>query len=363
MFKTDPQQCLQPSYGGKSPAETAQANLTQALASGDKQAIGQGLDQVFGNQFQAGRLGYLDPLGGQITDASLHPSTPFVPTPTGSAAMPVISTTGQYPDGSLTSQPCAAPTTGGFDHPDNDDLHAIAPSKVMDHLGNLGVAQAGLNHPAIQANLRSAAQNPDQENLDWAHAYTALGLSKPTMGGDLKEVTNANGSKDWVYLPRTASGYGTPVQVTHSGQTGKPGAGRATTSAQIFEQGIQAAIQNGDLSPEEGNQLRIQQGLHLGADALPWPDEQKLTGEDAAAKVHLAKTGAHQATGGIGIRAPAVAQVPGSGTPQNAGPPIVDAPQDPNKRQQGMTYNTPKGKLIWLGGGKWGVPGGATGSQ
>lgn len=32
---------------------------------------------------------------------------------------------------------------------------------------------------------------------------------------------------------------------------------------------------------------------------------------------------------------------------------VADAPTDPTKRTVGSTYNTPKGQLKWLGGGKW----------
>jgi hypothetical protein len=164
-------------------------DVHQGLTNGDQQQVGNGFQSLYGPQIEAGRLGYMDPAGGIIMSATLNANRPFVPTPDGKGVMPVLTTTGVMSDGTVTTQPYAAPTQGGYHHDDNQELHSLDVGKTLDYMGAQGAAHSILQHPAVQDNLRDYMQNPSQQVQDFAAAYTALGAGN----GLVAKVENRGG--------------------------------------------------------------------------------------------------------------------------------------------------------------------------
>ena len=401
-FKMDPANLLKASQDAKSRFETGVSDVHDAMNNGsDPAKMSSALNTIFGNQFSAGRLGFMDPMGNQITDAVVNPDMPVVPTPDGKAVMPVMQLTGQSPTGALSTQRYAPPTAGGFDHPDNQDLHSFTPQKGFDQVGQMGAVHAVLAHPDVQSNLAEAAKNPDQDNLDWAQAYTAVG-GKSGSGGQIEKVKNADGSESLVYLPKTSNGYGSPQPLYSGANTAKVGGGGGKGGAAVAAKGIAIdnLVSSEVSSPDEGEMAKaglygksavpktdaattkLYMGLaeeraHLKAGQVPdglggWkplpagadpsPYEQSIEDRQAVAdKIH--------GKGGIGFgpdrRTEGVTDVPGTDNSSAAAPPgppmaipkTADGKVDTGKLDQKLTYINPNGAhLKWNGTGFIVVP-------
>ena len=218
-------------------------DLHQGLSSNDPKQLASGFQALYGPQIEAGRLGYLDQLGGQVTSAVINPDKPFVPTPDGKKAMPVLSMTGQLPDGSTTQQEYAPPTQGGFHHDDNQDLHALDPAKTFDYLGQQGVAHSIIQHPLVQNNLADYMKNPSDKVKDWAAAYTALGAGD----GLVTKQENIGGKYQ-------AVSYTKDGKVVRS--TEIPGS-MPTSEYAAREQALRDEVAAGRMTEQEAKQARI----------------------------------------------------------------------------------------------------------
>jgi hypothetical protein len=214
-------------------------DLHQGLSTGDPKKVATGFQALYGPQIEAGRLGYLDKLGGQVTSAVINPDKPFVPTPDGSKAMPVLSMSGQLPDGSTTQQDYAPPTQGGFHHDDNQDLHALDLSKTFDYLGTQGAAHSILQHPLVQNNLADYMKNPSPKVTDWAQAYTAIGA------GDGLLVKMERVGNHFVAMSFTKDG-----RLVSSKEI--PGSLPPTTEYEAREEALRNAVANGETNPATG---------------------------------------------------------------------------------------------------------------
>jgi hypothetical protein len=143
--------------------------------NGDKPLAISGVQGVLGNQVNV-NLGQLNPAGGVITERALHPDIGAVPTPDGTAAMPVTVTQAQHSDGSVSTDPMAPHVNGG-NHPD-DPISTITPQALNDHMGMQGTLNSivAASKP-LQDMIRRQSAKPPQEALDWAQSVTARGLS------------------------------------------------------------------------------------------------------------------------------------------------------------------------------------------
>lgn len=203
-----------------------------AMSENDPQLGARAMNNLFGPQLEGGRLGLLDPTGGTVTSVGANEDRPIVPTPNGQAFHPVLSITAQHPNGYVSTQPYAPPTNG-----DGDDLVTTTPQKAMDYVGQLGTMQSAVSDPRIQANLRSALQNPDQQTLDAAHAYTALGsmLGKKG-GGSVHTLKDADGNEQLWFVSNDGA---TSKQITKTTGT-KPA--KPATEAEYKHQALQSLI-------------------------------------------------------------------------------------------------------------------------
>lgn len=214
-------------------------DLHQGLSTGDPKKVASGFQALYGPQIEAGRLGYLDKLGGQVTSAVINPDKPFVPTPDGSKAMPVLSMTGQLPDGSTTQQDYAPPTQGGFHHDDNQDLHALDLNKTFDYLGTQGAAHSIIQHPLVQENLADYMKDPSPKVTDWAQAYTAIGAGDGLLT-KMERVGN-----HFVAMSYTKDG-----RLVR--QTEIPGSLPPTTEYEAREEALRNAVDKGETNPATG---------------------------------------------------------------------------------------------------------------
>jgi len=278
--KQDPANFLQGPNGEPSAFEQASQQIHSGFTNNNAQELYTGASSILGNQFEAGRLGYMDALGGRVTSATLSKDRPFVPTPDGQAVHPVIETGGETDDG-FTKVPYAAPTVAGFDHPDKTDLVSFTPKKVLDNIGAMGAMQKLLSHPQIQTNLARACQNPDQYNQDFAQAYTARG-NKPSLGGIIDHVENPDGSVDHVYRPYTHGGGVGPAQpISHSAP--KPTAPKAVPEAlQEAQQVVADKVINPDTQQpyaSPGEYLASKRGISAKPNEASIKLQSELTGE------------------------------------------------------------------------------------
>jgi hypothetical protein len=219
--RMDPANFLQGQNGEPSPFEDAAAKIHNGFTNNNAQDLYTGVSSVFGNQFEAGRIGYMDPLGGTVMSAQLNKDRPFVPSPDGSSMHPVLDVGGETSDG-FTRQPYAPAPTAGFDHPTVNDLMSVTPEKMLNNLGMAGTMQKLLAHPVLQANLAKACQEPDQKTLDFAQAYTARG-NKPSLGGMHFTRENADGGVSQMYAPYLPSGgVGPAIEIANSRGSPKP---------------------------------------------------------------------------------------------------------------------------------------------
>ncbi len=245
--RQDPANFLKGPNNTDSLFEEGAANIHNGFSNSDAQSLYTGVDRIFGNQFEAGRLGYMDPLGGTVTSARLNQDRPFVPTPDGSAMHPVMDVGGET-EGGFTRQPAAPPTMAGFDHPENTNLMSFTPQKAFDNLGAMGTLQKLLSHPVIQTNLAKACAEPDQFNKDWAQAYTARG-NKPSLGGlHFTRENPEDGTVSQMYAPYVpGGGVGAAQEIVNSRGLNKPSAAKAVPEAlQEADQVVKDQVINKD---------------------------------------------------------------------------------------------------------------------
>ena len=290
--KQDPANFLQGPNGEPSAFEQAAQQIHSGFTNNNAQELYTGASSILGNQFEAGRLGYMDALGGRVTSATLSKDRPFVPTPDGQAVHPVIETGGETDDG-FTKVPYAAPTVAGFDHPDKTDLVSFTPKKVLDNIGAMGAMQKLLSHPQIQTNLARACQNPDQYNQDFAQVYTARG-NKPSLGGIIDHVENPDGSVDHVYRPYTHGGGVGPAQpISHSAP--KPAAPKAVPEAiQEANQVVADKVENPDTPglpyTSAGQYLASKRGISAKPNEASIKLQAEIEGELAEARAGQIKS-------------------------------------------------------------------------
>ena len=393
MFRQDPSNLLNwkianadPAAATKSMFSDAAQDLHQGLTQGDPKQTASGFQALYGPQIEAGRLGYLDPMGGQITSATINPDKPFVPTPDGKKAMPVMSVTGQLPDGSTTQQPYAPPTQGGFHHDDNQDLHALDPAKTFDYLGTQGAMHSIIQHPLVQNNLADYMQNPSDKVKDWAASFTALGAGDGMVthlendGGRLLAVTYSKdgrtvksaevpnsmptteyGAREKALEDEVAAGRMTPQEANQARITGivKPGGGSGIAGQKMA---IALDLLNGELhdgkitQDQYDEQMKQFVGILGKGNSGSGLAAAKLKGSDAEEQAHLdageikdpilgwtkatkpdqleslrvarqafnAKAAAHNGAAQPGIADPRVHDVPGTVSPDSQNPQTVD---------------------------------------
>jgi hypothetical protein len=276
--RLDPQMFLQGPNGEPSKFQQAQKQIHAGFQNDDAGSLYQGMDSIFGNQIAAGRLGYRDALGGVITGVSLNKQRPLLPTQDGNAMYPVLTLSGETKEGDYTTQPMAPPVKGGFEHPDNTELTSFTPKKMFDQLGTMGAMQSLLSHPAIQANLTKAVNNPDQGALDYAAAYTGRG-NQPSDGAHVQTITKDDGTQVGVATPITQNGFGAPVELWRRYGTKK----QAMTPEEQFSMGLRSIP---GVTPEQIQEAELRHyGIEPKAGAKASPEAEWEAGlEDTAKK-------------------------------------------------------------------------------
>lgn len=372
---------------GQSNFEAQQDDFNKAFSTQDLPLLGKVMGTIFKPQLEAGRLGMYDPLGGLVSDVSLHGTQPLVPSPHGQSMMPVLSVTGTHPDGSVSTQPAAFPAAAGFAHDDNQEGHTITPGDLAAHMGNLGIVQAIVNsHPGVQAALRASAANPNPITQDAAAFYTMLGSK-----ADHSTLEKIGENERFVSVPRDAQGNPTGPPVELLAPT--PLSQRKPNAALLEFQAGQSLVGQPHLRPDEegpGNytqaevngiqshilprakaptasaarlsgedaaaQVATQQGVHFDAQSGAWrhdADGKQLSQTEAGALQHqidAAKAGSHQQAGigGVPGTAKAVTTVPTDHPPGSVGAQYQVYPANPADRVIGQQYrNQGGGVATW----------------
>jgi hypothetical protein len=233
---------------GEEPSRVEQgiADFHKGMDGQDPQKISNAMGTLFGPQLTAGRVGMLNRVGGTVTDVAPHPTRPIVPSPNGQSFYPVLQVTAQHPNGVHSVEPYAPPTAAGYDDPEDPSLVNLTPQKAMDHIGQIGTLQVALNHPLAQRNIRQALQTPNEDMLDAAHAFTALGSWGAKKGGGT--LHNVNGNV--LFFPSDGSN---PKLVWSSQE--KPQGALAQGLAEIQKLG-KLPVEEGGLTPAEAKEAR-----------------------------------------------------------------------------------------------------------